>query len=341
MEANQAEQLQPVLIDRLKRIIDKQELAHAYLLVGPNGSGKSEVAQWLALRLFCLHPENDEPDMTCDECQRILTGNHPDIVVAEPDGRQIKVDRIRYLKSEFTKSAMEGSQKLFIIKDAEKMTTSAANSLLKFIEEPGPGIYILMLTSNKSAVLPTIQSRTQVLEMAPLNQENVIQSFIDNGVSEKQAKIASGITDSYEEYATWNGEDNWFGDAVKGILQWYTHVSSGNMMGFVDVTTDLTKLANRDRQRQQVMLDLITLVWRDTLITASGVDAAKRIHYLDSQELITKVSQHYRLSQLLAVSQLTLNTRHELEQNISFQNVVEQLTIKIIKALAGKMEVRS
>ena len=100
-QATTAHELQPGLVDRLKRVIDNQELAHAYLLVGPAGSGKSEVARWLALRLFCLHPQNNEPDLICPECQRILSGNHPDVVVAALEGRQIKVDRIRYLKSEF------------------------------------------------------------------------------------------------------------------------------------------------------------------------------------------------------------------------------------------------
>lgn len=335
-----AEQLQPVLINRLKRVINNKELAHAYLLVGPTGSGKSEVAQWLALRLFCLHPQNNEPDLSCAECQRILSGNHPDIVVAAPEGRQIKVDRIRYLKSEFTKSAMEGSQKLFIIKDAEKMTTSAANSLLKFIEEPGPGTYILMLTTNKSAVLPTIQSRTQVLELAPLNKEGLLKLLTDQGIPAGQARVAIGLTDSVIEIEKWCADD-WFGNALQGIAQWYRHVSAGQMLAFVDVATSLVKLANRDRERQQVLLDLITLIWRDTLLIANGIQAADRLHFVSEQQQLSEVGQRYPIERLLTVSELTLGTRHELEQNISFQNVVEQLTIKIVQALTGKMEERS
>lgn len=335
-----AEQLQPVLINRLKRVIDNKELAHAYLLVGPTGSGKSEVAQWLALRLFCLHPQNNEPDLTCAECQRILSGNHPDILVAAPEGRQIKVDRIRYLKSEFTKSAMEGSQKLFIIKDAEKMTTSAANSLLKFIEEPGPGTYILMLTTNKSAVLPTIQSRTQVLELAPLNKDDLLNLLTAQGVPAGQARVAIGLTDSVTEIEKWCADD-WFESALQGIAQWYRHVSAGQMLAFVDVATSLVKLANRDRERQQVLLDLITLIWRDTLLIANGIQAADRLHFVSEQQQLSEVGQRYPIERLLVVSELTLGTRHELEQNISFQNVVEQLTIKIVQTLTGKMEERS
>lgn len=338
-QATTAQELQPDLVERLKRVIDNQELAHAYLLVGPAGSGKSEVARWLALRLFCLHPQNNEPDLTCPECQRILSGNHPDVVVAAPEGRQIKVDRIRYLKSEFTKSAMEGSQKLFIIQDAEKMTTSAANSLLKFIEEPGPGTYILMLTSNKSAVLPTIQSRTQVLEMAPLKRADLLGVLADRGISHRLSQVAVGLTDSVAAVEAWCADD-WLANAIQGVFRWYQHASAGQMMAFVDVATDLVKLAGHDREHQQVLLDLITLLWRDTLLVASGVTETTRLHFTDELELLRQVSQQYSLKQLLAVSQLTLVTRHQLEQNISFQNVSEQLTIQIVQTLNGKTGAR-
>ena len=128
------EKLQPAIITRFQKILLNKELAHASLFVGPGGSGKMSIAQWLSLRLFCLHPQDNKPDLTCDECQRILSGNHPDIVYAAPEGRQIKVDEIRHLKAEFSKSAVEGNKKIFIIKDADKMTNGAANSLLKFIE---------------------------------------------------------------------------------------------------------------------------------------------------------------------------------------------------------------
>lgn len=330
-ELGQAERLQPQIISRFKRILDKHELSHAYLLVGPTGSGKLEIARWLALRLFCLHPVDNEPDMTCPECQRILAGDHPDIVTAAPEGRQIKVAEIRHLKAEFTKSAMEGNQKFFIIQDADKMTTGAANSLLKFIEEPGPGIYILMLTTNKEAVLPTIRSRMQVIKMQPLNRQTLLNVLTQSGIPADQAQVAVGLTDSVEEVQQWRQED-WFKQAIAGVLQWYQHVSQENMLAFVEVQTVLKKLAT-DRAKQRTLLDLITLIWRDTLLLANGVTSSSQLHFVDQLTTLQQVVGRYSVEQLLAVSQLTLNDRHLLSQNISFQNVVEQLTIRIIQML--------
>lgn len=135
--------LQPEITARFASLIERGALAHAYLLVGNVNMGTVALATEVALRLFCPHQDDQgHPDRTCPECQRILSGNHPDVVVARPEGRQIKVDQVRYLKAEFSKTGVEGEKKVFIIEGAETLTGSAANSLLKFIEEPGPGVYI-------------------------------------------------------------------------------------------------------------------------------------------------------------------------------------------------------
>lgn len=329
----QAERLQPLVVKQLQTVLKNHELAHAYLFVGPTGSGKSEIAKWLALRLFCLHLQNGEPDLTCPECQRILSGNHPDVVVAKPEGRQIKVDEIRHLKDEFTKSAVEGNRKLFIIHDAEKMTNNAANSLLKFIEEPGPGIYILMLTTNKSAVLPTIRSRTQIIELQPLQRAELEQVLTQNDIPRTERTVAIGLTDSVSEINEWR-KDDWLKQAIGAITIWYQHVSKANMLSFVDVQTEIVKLAT-DRAKQQILLDLIALIWRDTLLIANGITDDQDLHFLQSKDLMVNTANSYSTSSLLTVSQETLTSRHLLDQNMAFQNVTEQLTIKIVQALSA------
>lgn len=329
----QAERLQPLIVKQLQTVIKNHELAHAYLFVGPTGSGKSQLATWLALRLFCLHLQNGEPDLTCPECQRILSGNHPDVVVAKPEGRQIKVDEIRHLKDEFTKSAVEGNKKLFVIHDAEKMTNNAANSLLKFIEEPGPGIYILMLTTNKSAVLSTIRSRTQVIELRPLARAELEKALAKHEIPRTERSVAIGLTDSISEILEWR-KDDWLKQAIAAISLWYRHISNANMLGFVDIQTEIVKLAT-DRQKQQLILDLMALIWRDTLLVANGMTAEEDLHFLQDKELLTTTAQQYSVQTLLEISQETLASRHLLDQNMAFQNVTERLTIKIAQALSA------
>lgn len=325
-----AEELQPAIIKRLQRIIEHGELAHAYLIVGPSGSGKMTTAQWLAMRLFCPHLKDGEPDGTCPECQRILSGNHPDVLVAETSGRQIKVDTLRQMKAEFTKSGLEGNQKVFIIKDADKMTVSAANSLLKFIEEPGAGIYILMLTTNRNAILPTIQSRTQLLELQPLSSDKLLEALKEAGVSKELRPVVTGLTDSTEQAAEWV-QDGWLANAYQAVVNWYHQVAAGKMMAYVLVGTEMMKLAD-DRNHQLLLLDLMMLIWRDTLLMAYG-SQRDQLHFANQEELMGQTVRSYPAAKILAASQLTLQTHQLMASNVSFQNVAEQLTIRIINAL--------
>lgn len=325
-----AAELQPAIMQRLQRIIEHGELAHAYLVVGPSGTGKTTLAQWLAMRLFCPHAKNGQPDGTCPECTRIATGNHPDVLVAEPSGRQIKVDTLRRIKAEFTKSGLEGNKKVFIIKDADKMTVSAANSLLKFIEEPGKGIYILLLTTNRNAILPTIQSRTQLIELQPLSPARLAHALQDAGVPKELRPVVVGLTDSVSKAKDLLVND-WLPKAYQAVVDWYRQVAGGNMMAYVLIDTEMMPLAD-DREHQLLLLDLMMLIWRDTMLVAFSRDSSQ-LHFTNQVQLMKQTVSHFPPDKVLAASQLTLGTYQLMASNVSFQNVAERLTIQIIDAL--------
>ena len=323
---------QPQLVKRLQGLIDHNELAHAYLLVGPSGSGKKLLAQWVTLRLFCLSPVNSQPDLTCNECQRILSNNHPDLVVAEPDGRQIKVDQIRHLKDEFSKSSVEGRQKVFIIEDAEKMTVNAANSLLKFIEEPGTDIYIFLLTTNKNAILPTIQSRTQVIEFQPVSDEVGRELMTQAQIPDYLQPVIWGLTKSVDQ-AQELLENDWLSQVVKLLVPWVQKLAGGDWLAFVEVQTKWIPLAI-DRAHQQVIFDLIMLVVRDLLFIKQGV-ATNLIHFQQWYQPLSEVVNRLSSEQILFISERTLGLRHQLDQNINFQNILEQFVLQCFTRLGG------
>ena len=326
--------LQPEITARFASLIERGTLAHAYLLVGNVNMGTVALATEVALRLFCPHQDDQgHPDRTCPECQRVLSGNHPDVVVARPEGRQIKVDQVRYLKAEFSKTGVEGEKKVFIIEGAETLTGSAANSLLKFIEEPGPGGYIFLLTPNKNAVLQTVQSRCQVIELRPLPSEMVKEQLQEAGVPEYLGPLAAGLGLSAKQGASLM-EDDWLPTSVKLVFDWFKEVASSDPLSFVDVQTGFLKQGS-DRAKQLVLLDLVTMVWRDALLLKNRVTEPERLHFRQWQAEVAQLIMPSSAQQVLVASELTLEGRHLLDQNISFQNVVEQLTLRLLLVMKG------
>ena len=167
--------------------------------------------------------------------------------------------------------------------------------------------------------------------MQPLNREKLLEQLAQLEIPKGLSTVAVGLTDSVQEVQAWCSDD-WFKQAITGVCQWFNNVSQGQMLAFVEVQTKLVKLAS-DREKQQVLLDLITLIWRDALLVANGVTDPERLHFINEQGQMQALAGQYSMQQLLAVSQLTLEIRHMLGQNINFQNIVEQLTIRIVQTL--------
>ena len=169
--------------DFLANAYNKNQLAHSYLFVDNDETRALNTAYWLAC-LFNCTGEN-KPDGTCINCQQILSGNHPDVLLVKPEGRQtLGIDQIRPLKEELAKSPVESTRRFFLIKDAQKLTLPAANALLNLLEEPVAPVVSILITNNVDQILPTIRSRTQIIKFNENEKRDDRQSvLIENGFS--------------------------------------------------------------------------------------------------------------------------------------------------------------
>lgn len=158
--------------------VRQQRLPHALLLTGVAGLGKTSLAGKLAESLLCLAPDTDfHACGRCHSCQLMLAGSHPDhlYIHAEEAGKAIKIEQIRALKEKQSLTPSIAAWKTVIIESADAMTHSAANSLLKLLEEP-PGNTILILTTDAVHYLPvTIRSRCQQMQLTAPDTQSTLQ----------------------------------------------------------------------------------------------------------------------------------------------------------------------
>jgi len=156
----------------LSRSLASGRIPHAYLFRGPDGVGKKLTALLTAARLNCLTPEGSSGCGACSSCKKLVSGNHPDVVVVSPENGTIKIDRIRELCRSLSYPPYESEMRIVIIEDVHTMTPQAANSLLKTLEEP-PERNLLILTAESSReLLPTIVSRCQAVTFYGLPVED-------------------------------------------------------------------------------------------------------------------------------------------------------------------------
>ena len=164
--------------------IEKDVLAHAYIIEGPDGSGKTLFSYLIAAALSCDNkhsPSRPLPCMECKTCKKILSKNYPDVYFLDRGERaSIPVEAIREMKADMHLSASESDFKVYIIDDAHLMLAPAQNALLKVLEEPPRNVIILLLCSTQDTILPTIKSRTQTVRMSLLSSDELRQYMLAN-----------------------------------------------------------------------------------------------------------------------------------------------------------------
>ncbi len=149
----------------LQARVESKKLPHALLLTGPRGVGKMRFARHLATSLLCNLPQIDTGAACgeCGACKLVAAGSHADYVEVSPqeDSRVIKIRRIRALCEQLSLTAQLGGYRVALINPADAMHASAANSLLKTLEEPQPGVVIILISSKLGTIPVTIRSRCQ------------------------------------------------------------------------------------------------------------------------------------------------------------------------------------
>jgi DNA polymerase-3 subunit delta' len=172
---------------------ESQEMTHAWVFTGPPGSGRSSAAVAFAQALIC--PNNGCG--TCSDCNAAKTSGHPDVEIIRTEGLSIKVEEVRELLTRVAWAPSMGGWRVVVMEDADRLTESAANALLKAIEEPGTRTVWLLCAPTLHDVLPTIRSRCRHLQLRTPSLEAVTNVLINRdhiapGMADFAARVSQG-----------------------------------------------------------------------------------------------------------------------------------------------------
>ncbi len=193
-------------------MLEAGRLPGALLFTGEEGVGKKLFALELARALNCRERQGVEACGKCPSCvrisrfnypqsaesddwKRIVWTNHPDVGIVVAPKRLLLVDQMREIEREANYRPFEGTARVFLIDDADKLNDSSANALLKVLEEPPHTSHIILLTSRPAMLLPTIRSRCQMIRFAPLGVKEIEKHLTQNKLAApEEARVRARVS---------------------------------------------------------------------------------------------------------------------------------------------------
>ena len=308
----------------LRNAIKENKISHAYLFNGPSGSGKLTTARSFAKAIFCINRRDGEACNSCLECRKFENGNQQDLHYITPEGQSIKVDQIRQLQHDLSYRTTNTEKIVYIIEQAEKMTIQAANSLLKFLEEPTSPVVAILITSNVQAIIPTIRSRTMAIPFHPLKPEQMLEILIAEGsmptLARTAVQVSSGI-DGARQLIQKNG----FAEIRSLVIQLGKESVTKYTQAMVTAQQKLFK--SEFAEQMPLVLQLLILWYRDmTQFQAGRQDS---IVFTDQLEWISAHAFTRSFSSWVACMEAVLETDKRIRANVAPQLAFEQLLVKL------------
>lgn len=322
-----------------KNLYKNNSIAHAYILDGYEKTGKEVIAKELSRLLLCQNYGSIK-NCNCSSCMGILNDNNPDFFILKSKKTSISVDDIReqILKNLETKP-FKFKYKVFIIKNAEKMTTQAQNALLKTIEEPPSFAIFILLSRNYQDFLPTILSRCMIFKIDCLNQTQIFNYLVQSGVQKEDAILFTNYSQGSLGKALELSRLSGFLEFKQSIIEdmYKLHESKNLNIGYIyklvekyeKLKNSKSSKDNKDKFDANIIdvLDIYLLVYRDSLILKQSKDL-NCIIQKDIIELLENLSVLSVLSLTSKIDAL-LDAKNQLERNANFNMVMECLFIKI------------
>lgn len=311
---------QPRALRIIENSIEASRLSHAYLFTGPKGTYKKELAKHFAMMLYC---KDEKPCYKCSNCMAILENRHMNVFYIEPNGQTIKKEQIIALQEEFSKTSLLEGPRVYIIDNADAMSLSAANSLLKFIEEPvNEETYGILITEHKENILPTIISRSMIINFDQIDKTILREELADKQIEKLLIDCALVSTSNATEAIRLTNDVNFIN--VSKVLEKYANqLSSGNKVSlFYRANSDV--LGNRENLK--MFLLLLESFYRDIY----EYQISKRILVFEAlKEEIANIANRYSSENILKYLFQILELVKKISYNVGMNLLINQLLFEM------------
>jgi DNA polymerase-3 subunit delta' len=308
----------------LKNAMERGRVSHAYLFHGMKGVGKKTTATIFARALNCREEGFDSCD-SCSSCVKMDHGNHPDFVLIEPEGFFIKIEAVRGLQGQTKFRPFEGGKRVFVIADAERMNSPAANALLKTLEEPTSSNILILISSRPHELPRTIVSRCQRLRFNPLARDVITSFLMDrHSLDEEAARLIAASSGGSIGRALEMKEESYL-SFKNGVIERISDSKASKdpleFLSFVEYLGD-------DRKKVLEKLDIMKSWYRDILVYKETDDVDGLIHR-DIVDRTRKGSREMSGADILQNIRVIKEAYSAIERNASRQLTLEAMMFKL------------
>ena len=312
--------------EHMQAAIRDKKPFHAYLFQGEEGVGKEALARTFAAGLQCQSESADKPCKECVSCRQMESGNQPDVIWVTREKASLGVDEIReQLCNTMDIKPFSSPYKIYLVPEAEKMTEAAQNALLKTIEEPPEYGIVILMTSNISALLPTIQSRCLTMEFRPLSTA-VVESYVKEHcqVPDYQARASAAFAQGNLGKAMRYAKSEDFIERKDHIISLLRHVEQMDLSEMLAVIKDLG--TRKDEVRDYI--DLMVLWYRDVLLFKATKDI-NQLLFQDEASYISREASHRSYEKIEEILQAVEKAKVRLRANVNFDIPMELMLLTL------------
>lgn len=295
--------------------IKKDKISHAYL-IETNGYYKAfEFALSLTKALMCPYNyTNSKNCSNCAQCRAIDDNNFIELKIIKPEGEWIKKEQLDELQLLFSKKAIIGNKKIYIIDQIEKLNVTSANSILKFLEEPEEGIIAILLCENINKILSTIVSRCQIISL-----KNVHSKLLNTSLN---SKVACKIFTSEEDIKKFieNEESN---NIINNVVQFVNYYEDNK----IDTLLYIDSLWNcffKERKEIFLAFEIMLLYYTDILKYKMGEEIEI---FNDYKKNIQNICLNNNIINITKKINIIIDLKDKIKYNINVNLLMDKLLI--------------
>lgn len=314
---------QSALKRNLLNALNTDSCAHAYLFSGPEGIGKSSFAIDYARMLLCTEDSADACGR-CIACSTFDTGANPDFLLIEPEGNSISVDSIRRIQSEAIIRPMYSKRKVYYIKQAEKMTQQAQNSLLKTLEEPPAYCVIILSTHNPEMLLPTVKSRLLKYSFGKNTSQEIETILKNNKLVPDNSRFITAYAEGIPGLAIKLASSEEFAELRNEVFERLKNIMENSIKG----QFAMAKYIMDNSDNVEIILNLIICFYRDLLVARKCMDQGVLINS-DKKDMIKEYCKKISSERICRIVGDIEEIRRNIRQNANMELAADVLAIRL------------